>query len=189
MLNQIAAIHGTGVAPIPTTGFVSIATTTVGAGGSSTITFSGIPQVYKHLQLRFFAGTNRAAPTNRDSYKVRFNSDTGANYSEHYLYGDGSSVGSGGAASTTSINQGTVGGGGFFGVSILDILEYTNVNTYKTTRALSGVSDNTGGFGLVDLSSGNWRSTSAITSITLSVGVGTAFTQYSQAALYGIQGA
>jgi hypothetical protein len=34
--------------------FDSIATTTVGAGGASTITFSSIPSTYRHLQIRLF---------------------------------------------------------------------------------------------------------------------------------------
>ena len=167
--------------------YESIATVTVGSGGSASISFSSIPSTYKHLQLRLFAGTNRAAPISRDTFKVQFNGDTAANYSYHEINGDGASVAVSGNASTTFIVAGTAGGGGFFGAAILDILEYKNTNTYKTIRSLSGVSDNTGGYGLVDFRSGNWRSTSAITSLTLSVSVGTAFTEYSQAALYGIK--
>jgi len=173
---------------LETNSYESISTVTVGGGGSASISFSSIPATYKHLQLRFFVGTNRAAPISRDTFKVQFNSDTAANYSYHELNGDGASVVASGNASTTFIVSGTAGGGGFFGASVLDILEYTNTNTYKTIRSLSGVSDNTGGYGLVDFRSGNWRSTSAITSMTLSVSVGTAFTEYSQAALYGIKG-
>jgi hypothetical protein len=165
----------------------SLATVTVPSGGAASITFTGIPSGYKHLQLRFFAGTNRAAPISRDTFKVQFNGDTAANYSYHEINGDGASVAVSGNASTNFIVSGTAGGGGFFGAAILDILEYTNTNTYKTIRSLSGVSDNTGGYGLVDFRSGNWRSTSAITSMTLSVSVGTAFTEYSQAALYGVK--
>jgi hypothetical protein len=168
--------------------YESIATTTVGSGGVASITFSSIPATYTHLQLRFFASTNRASPIFRDSYKVQFNSDTAANYSNHELYGDGSSTGAGAGTSTSNIAAGTIGGGGFFGVSVFDVLQYANTNIYKTTRSLSGVNDNTGGYGLIDLRSGNWRSTSAINSITLITGVGTTFVQYTQAALYGIKG-
>jgi hypothetical protein len=32
--------------------YESIATTTVGSGGSATVTFSSIPATYKHLQVR-----------------------------------------------------------------------------------------------------------------------------------------
>ena len=38
----------------------SIATVTVGSGGSSSIVFSSIPQTYKHLQIRGFVQTTRA---------------------------------------------------------------------------------------------------------------------------------
>lgn len=173
----------------PAGAYESIATITVPSGGAASISFIGIPQTYAHLQLRFFAGTNRSAPIYRDSYKIQYNSDTAGNYSNHELYGDGSSAGAGSGTSQTYLLGGTIGAGGYFGVSIADILEYSNTNIYKTNRCLSGVSDNTGGYGLVDFRSGNWRSTSAITSITLTTGVGTAFTQYTQAALYGIKGA
>ena len=63
----------------------SIATTTVGAGGASSVTFSSIPQTYTHLQLRYFGGNN-ANPGG--SGFVSFNGDTtDANYYDHVLYG------------------------------------------------------------------------------------------------------
>lgn len=36
----------------PSTDYDSIATTTVGAGGAASITFSSIPSTYQHLQIR-----------------------------------------------------------------------------------------------------------------------------------------
>ena len=62
--------------------FESIATTTVGSGGIADVTFSSIPATYTHLQLRGIARTNRA-DSNQDAVVVRFNSDTGNNYSRH----------------------------------------------------------------------------------------------------------
>jgi hypothetical protein len=81
--------------------------------------------------------------------------------------------------------------GGSFGVSIVDILDYANTNKYKTVRVLSGVDFNgtlAGYGGYVGPLSGNWRNTSAITSIKINAQTGN-FTQYSQFALYGIKGA
>lgn len=72
-----------------------------------------------------------------------------------------------------------------FGAIVLDILDYADTNKYKTTRSLAGLDSNTAG-GALQLASGSWRNTAAITSITFSSG--TNFQQYSTLALYGIKG-
>ena len=183
MLNQIAAIHGTG-APAVTNSYESIATVTVGAGGSSSISFTSIPSTYKHLQIR----ASHTFDSNNRGINFQFNSDTGANYSRHYLSGDGSSANAGGAGSLSNIsfyyhvgNAGTTQAE----VEIVDILEYANTNIYKTLRGLAGVDNN--GSGEVFLVSGSWRNTSAITSVTINTSGGN-FAQYSKFALYGIKG-
>ena len=176
----------------PTTGYVSIATTTVGAGGASSISFTGIPSVYKHLQVRLLAQTNRASSV--DSLQFNFNSDTGSNYSWHTVQGDGSSTSALGYATQTyaRIGDGTIGGatgsGGYFGVGVIDILDYASTNKNKTIRGLTGVDEN--GAGRVGLGSGLWQNSStAISSISITPQAGTLFLQYSSFALYGIQGA
>jgi len=73
-----------------------------------------------------------------------------------------------------------------FGVTVTDILDYKDTNKYTTIRVLTGYDTN--GAGDVLLYSGNWRSTSAVTSIVLFPASGN-FNQYSQFALYGIKGA
>jgi hypothetical protein len=158
------------------TSFESIATTTVGAGGSSTITFSSIPSTYTHLQLRCF---NLSGGSN-----IRFNSDTGSNYARHYLWGDGATVTSGANTSQTSMAVMDYSGtSNIFTANIVDILDYTNTNKYKTVRTLSGTDTN--GAGSVLLYSGLWLSTSAINTITITGGTAA---QYSSFALYGIKG-
>lgn len=168
------------------TSFESIATTTVGAGGTSTVTFSSIPSTYTHLQIRgfYFSTYNNLMNT-----YARLNSDTGANYTQHSLYGDGGSAGADGTANIDhlrvgfSINNSTTNPSIF----ICDILDYTNTNKFKTMRSLMGQDSN--GSGWILLRSGLWRSTSAITSISLFPQVGTeTFRQYSHFALYGIKG-
>ena len=66
--------------------YESIATAS-GTGSSGTITFSSIPSIYTHLQIRAI-GRN-SYPSSQTN--VRFNSDTGSNYANHMLYTDGSS--------------------------------------------------------------------------------------------------
>ena len=168
--------------------YQSIETVTVGAGGAATITFSSIPATYKHLQVRYMSRSANAAAT--DVLSWRFNSDTASNYSRHFLFGEGASVNSGAATSDTRMTtDGTTGAtatAGIFGVGVVDILDYADTNKYKTLRALSV--DDRNGAGLVVLNSGNWRSTSAVSTITIITNSTANFAQYSQFALYGIKG-
>jgi len=166
--------------------FESIATVTVGSGGSSTITFSSIPSTYSHLQVRFIARTGSTS-----SIYFRFNNDSGSNYSgRHRLAGDGSSASASGSSSQTQIY--TFGLAGLptatstFGVGVADILDYANTNKYKTFRQLDGGDAN--GSGTIELVSGAWMNTNAINEINIGLDSGS-FVQYSHFALYGIKSA
>jgi hypothetical protein len=165
---------------LSTTNYESIATVTVGAGGSSTFTFSSIPSTYTHLQVRAF-WLNSANSNNW----FRLNGDTGANYAGHELGGDGSSTY---ATSYTSNSDGALfayaSTSTAAGVAVIDILDYNDTNKFKTTRTLSGQDRN--GSGLIVLRSNLWRSTSAVTSLTFYSQSGS-FSQYSSFALYGIK--
>jgi hypothetical protein len=170
--------------------FESIATVTVGSGGAASVAFTSIAGTYTHLQIRMLARSNRVSTG--DWAKVRFNSDSGSNYSYHDIYAEGTgSATSYGSANESSINVDSLTAqnstANLFGAFVLDILDYANVNKYKTTRYLGGHDAN--GSGVVNFGSGNWRSTSAITSIQITPGLGTGFAQYSSFALYGIKGA
>jgi hypothetical protein len=186
LLNQIAAIHGTGAAPAAATSYESIATFS-GSGTPTSITFSSIPSTYKHLQIRMIARDSRAVTL--EGYLIQFNSDTAANYSDHLLYGDGASAASISNVSSTYMSPYAIASANasanVYGVSIIDILDYANTNKYKTIRALSGIDNN--GSGAIGFSSGNWRSTSAITSVTVGAQVGN-WQANSSFALYGIKG-
>jgi hypothetical protein len=173
----------------PRTAYESISTTTVGSGGTATITFSSIPATYTHLQLRCLVRTDRGSA--RDYFRLRFNSDTATNYSAHYLIGNGASASASQATNAGAIDMGlaatTAQASSIFGVTILDILDYANTNKYKTTRDLSGV-DSNDTEGKIEFQSGSWRSTAAVSTITLISGTGSNFVQYSSFALYGIRG-
>jgi hypothetical protein len=160
--------------------YESIATVTVGSGGTSSITFSSIPSTYQHLQIRAIGigtGFNYAG--------LNFNSDTGNNYSYHQLNANGSTVFSSGGSNNNVIY--TLQGGTsatFPAVGVIDILDYANTNKYKTVRSLSGYDQN--GAGELYFRSGAWLSTSAITSIQITGS--TSVAQYTSFALYGIKG-
>ena len=187
MLNVISGLLSGGAAAGGGTSYESIATVTVGSGGSSSISFSSIPSTFKHLQVRGIMRDTRA--TNPDSLLLTFNSDSSTNYSYHYLNGDGSIVDANAGTSANYIFLSRFAGANqtanAFGAIVIDVLEYANTNIYKTTRSIGGYDAN--GVGAIKLDSGNWRSTSAITSLTLTP-ANTSFVQYSSFALYGIKG-
>jgi len=142
------------------------------------------------LQLRAIVRTNSTSSVT-DIAKIQFNGDTGANYTYHTIFGGGSGVV---ADATTGINQNylnrtttNAATADTFGAMIVDVLDYANTNKFKTLRNLGGADNNS--TGLVYLTSGLWRSTSAITSFTLNSLDGTGFVQHTQFALYGIKGA
>ena len=175
----------------PQGAYDALATVTVPSGGVATVTFAGIPTGYKHLQVRVSGQTSRATYGN-DQMTMRINADSGSNYSSHILSGDGSSASASGASAQTSINLsyklGTTTSGAF-GAFIIDILDYANTSKNKTVRNLAGVDINgtiAGYGGEVELSSGGWYSTSAVTSLTFTP-TSANFTQYSQFALYGVK--
>ena len=172
-----------------TASFNSISTTTIGAGGGSVI-FNVIPQTYKHLQLRVLYRAT-SSQYNSGGFRMRLNGDTNANYSWHYLYGNGSTIGSQGFANQTeiSISEGptATSPASVFGVGIIDILDYTNTNIYKTTRHLAGYNTQGSQTDYIMFSTGNYRSTSAISSLTVFYALTDPnLAQYSSFALYGI---
>jgi len=175
--------------------YESISTTTVGAGGSATVTFSSIPATYTHLQIRGISRSTNGSNAGISTY-VRFNSDSASNYSYHALttyQGAGAAIDVfGGANSTFALSAAMPNSGllsNMFDATVIDILDYANTNKYKTIRSLSGYDINgaTTGYSYLGLFSSNWRSTSAISTITLS-GASNDFAQYSSFALYGIKG-
>ena len=186
MLNQIAAIHGTGVAA-STNSYESIATQSVASGTAASLTFSSIPSTYTHLQVRGIIRTD--AGSNNWDLRIRMNSDSGSNYARHSVRGEGSASGNAeGQASQTYmwLDRAASGDANIFSGIVIDVLDYANTNKYKTMRGLSGNDRN--GSGIIALSSGLWMSTTAINSLTFTLGSGN-FTQYSTLALYGIKGA
>lgn len=166
------------------TGVFESIETAVGTGSSGVVTFNNIPSIYQHLQIRWISKS-----TSTGSYNwLQFNGDTSALYANHYIYGDGSSRFAGAEAPNDKINlfgsSVTSSATDVYASHIVDILDYRNTGKFKTVRALGGQDSN--GSGVFFLSSGLWRSTNAITSITIAANSHN-FTTLSQFALYGIR--
>lgn len=165
-------------------GYESLATSVVGAGGTTNIDFGSISSTYTHLQLRLFV----QEPI--DTVALQFNSDTGNNYAWHSLISEnGSTRTSSATTSTNMIFAATTYGtsGSNFAVAIIDILDYANTNKFKTVRSMTGSHNNTS-FSRVGIYSGLWQSTSAISSIRVRSRTSGTFAQFSHVALYGIRG-
>jgi hypothetical protein len=175
--------------------YESIATVTVGSGGSSSVGFSSIPSTYKHLQLRIF-GRGLSSSADRVSITIKVNSDTGTNYANHALIGTGSAatasqatsqgVGANNYMGGIAAIVGSTGASNTFGASIVDILDYSSTSKYKTFRSLAGQDQNSTS-GRIALVSGLWQNTAAITTLDLNLESGS-WGQYSHIALYGIKG-
>jgi hypothetical protein len=157
--------------------------------GSTTasVTFSSLSTyaaTYQHLQIRAVAKTDRAGATN-DNVIMRFNGDSATNYSCHNLRGSSGSVTSGANANETKIICRAVGGNdGNFGAVVIDILDAFETTKHKTTRSLGGYATD-----IVELGSGSWRNTAAVSSILLDQDVGSNFLTGSRFSLYGIKAA
>jgi hypothetical protein len=164
----------------------AIGTVVVGSGGQTTVTFSSIPQTYKHLQIRYLSRDVSTA----QYFEIRLNSDASAsNYTWHYLQGDGSSASAGNATTGTFpgavINYAAGAGTSIYSVGVVDFLDYKDTNKYKTIRSLSGFDAN--GSGVVSLTSSLWLNTAAISSVSFQYNGGPNIDQFSSFALYGIK--
>jgi len=176
--------------------YESIASAT-GTGSSGTITFSSIPSTYASLQIRFTARVSSGGETTPIGLYFLLNGDTGSNYTQHDLSGNGAT------ASATGYNTSSVGGEPFLkrsvagsamtsdivGVGIIDILDYASTTKAKTVRSISGLNFNTASTNeIILLQSNLWTSTSAINSITIKTGGGQNFATSTVVSLYGIKG-
>ena len=141
--------------------YEAIASTTLGSD-TATVSFTSIPSTYTDLVLVFVGAVASAGW----EVGLRFNNDSGTNYSTTILYGTGSAAGSerltsnslGILDSWTGGNHGTTLGNNN---AIFQIMNYANTTTYKTTLT-RGNSNDTTSSQFVGASVGLWRSTSAI---------------------------
>ena len=148
-----------------------IATTTLGSTAAS-ISFQSISSSFTDLVLVFNCGA-----INGQNVSIRFNNDSGTNYSFTKLEGNGSSAGSSRSSNTT--------GGNFVAYDnptvTISIFNYANTTTNKSFMARWG---NAGNF--VGASMSLWRSTAAINRVDL-VSPSSDFPSGTTATLYGIK--
>lgn len=155
-----------------------IATTTLGSAAAS-ITFSTIPGTYTDLRVVL---TIKSATTG--AAFLRLNGASGTAYSQTELYGNGSTATSSRATSASEINltQDAIGAAGTITFYTVDVFSYAG-STNKTVL-VTGQTDKNGS-GMVYNSVGLYRSTSAITSLSLHTNT-TGMDAGTTATLYGI---
>ncbi len=173
----------TGAGITPVFGAMELISTAYGNGSSSNISFTNIPQGYKHLQVRMTVrSTNNL--TYGDYGTLGFNGTGGVS---HFMYGSGSSVASGYQNWSSLIERipNTYDPSGTFAPMILDIVDYNNTSKYKTTRLFSGWNGTS--YRAVFLYSGLWQNTNALTQLDIGT-AGIAWATGSRFSLYGIKG-
>ena len=156
---------------MPTSTYVALATTTLGASASS-VTFSSIPADYRDLILVATYSTSIG------DILLEFNSDAGSNYSIVEMRGDGSNPFS--ASFTRS--------GAFLGYSnqtvqqssIAQVMDYSATDKHKTvlSRPNSTLKE-------VAAYASRWANTNAITSIKIKASA--SFVAGNTFSLYGIE--
>lgn len=166
--------------------YFQIATTTVGSGGTSSVTFSGISATYTDLVLKISARSANAS--NFDNPRIAINSST-STFSRMELYAENTTPGSESVtdriigvipgANATSTTFGSLDfylpnyrGSNYKSYSV-DSLTENNANTPQSSWLLAGL----------------WSTTSAITEIAITLNTAANFVQNSTFTLYGISNA
>lgn len=150
---------------MPTT-YEPIATTTISTSTSS-FSFTGISSGYTDLILVCSNVTGSVAGT---TLYIRFNNDTGSNYSHIEMYGNGTTTTSTYLSTPTVIPisyYNTIGTTQTGQIVIANIMNYSNSTTYKSVIARENNATD-GSYPGTGLIVGTWRSTSAINRIDLS---------------------
>ena len=171
-------------------GFDLLETQTL-ASSAASVTFTGLDSYsdYKHLQIRAIARDNRYNPLSLSYF--RLNGATTGYGLGHSMYVDGATAGAVysaqiGASSymeTFDNFTGATAVVGNYGVAVLDILDFSNTSKYTTTRLLGGNANGT--TGQINIKSGLYMNTAAITSIAFTST--TSFVSGSRWSLYGVK--
>jgi hypothetical protein len=162
---------------MPTPTYTALATVTLGTTASS-ITFSSIPATYRDLVV-VLNGT----VTNNTDLRVRYNGDTGSNYSKVHMWGQNSSGQSDSSTGDNHLNLRDVPGSARLFTRV-QIMDYSATDKHKTALALNTYDPSSFTYNLFT-GAGRWANTSAITSILVFLGTGN-FNSGTTLSLYGI---
>lgn len=166
-----------------------IQTIEVGATPVASVVFDNLAEwsgAYRHLQI--VAVSRVASATTLRMMRIRLNGDTAGNYNSHQILGD-SNAGTpynssevNGSGLITYYQNGASNPSGAFGAGVIEILDAYSTNKFKTIKSIGGQH----GYSIVNLASGAWRNTNAISSITIFSENSDSFAQFSRFSLYGV---
>ena len=136
------------------------------ATAAASIEFTSIPQDATDLVL-LMSGRSARTSDGRDEVFIRFNGDSGANYTNRALRGSGSAADSV-TNPTTSISRvnlpSSTTTSNTFGNGIIYILNYTAL--VAKSVSVDNVMENNATFSFQEIVAGLWNNTAAITSIS-----------------------
>lgn len=157
-------------------------TTTTLSSATSTVTLSSIPSTYTDLVLV----VNYWSTGSYSDSVIRFNSDSGTNYSSTQIWGpNGSSTYTQRFSGVSSIYLPTTSNTSGGSMALINVMNYANTSIYKT----AGVNANDLVNGRKYLNIGLWRNTAAINSITITATNSVNYAVGSTFTLYGIKAA
>ena len=140
---------------------------------AASVTFSGIPATYEHLQVRFSAAANT---TGIITASLLFNADTTAsNYYIHSMRGFASSTNglatTGGAPTMFAFSSAIPAAS--YNTAVVDILDDANSNKNTTTAGVRGAATDVDTYGdYVEFVSGLWTSTVVVSSVVFQANTG-----------------
>ena len=164
-----------------------IASSTVSAGGTSSIDFTSISGSYTDLCVMASIRTNYAAVS--DDMCMRFNGSS-TSYSNKQIFGTGSAVGTGspftdrlyiGAGDGNNATSNT------FSSNCIYIPNYAGAN--NKSLSTDGLMENNATEAYMNMVAGLWSNSAAITSISIFSNYSSTISQYSTAYLYGVKNA
>ena len=168
-----------------TSAFESIATAT-STGSSTSLTFSSIPSTYRHLHIRGLAFGSGA-----NVLQTRFNGVTTSSYWRHGYYAQSTSndiARSNAAETAIGLHAASKGVNATYPMTVLiDIFDYAQTGKRKSLISTQGSDLNNAGDSYLNITTGMWTGTAAITEILFRLDNGGAFPNGSTFSLYGIK--
>jgi hypothetical protein len=170
---------------IPSFKAMDLISTTVLSSPAANVTFSSIPQTYKHLQIRMVTRGNYSSGI----FAIYASFNGNQTYSWHRFKADGSSMSADGYGSQSVMvfgnqpNANDTSNG--FAATIVDINDYTSSAKNKTANYISSFTGSN--YGFVHFGSGAQFDTAPINTIVIGQ-QGNQFIAGSRISLYGIKG-
>ena len=162
--------------------YKKIASVTVGSGGQAAMEFTNIPGTYNDLLVKVSGRSTRTGST-ADYGLITINGST-SSFTGRQLTGTGSAAASSTPARETGSFPATDATASTFGNAYIYFPNYTG-STNKSF-SIDNVTENNATLAYAILYAGLWSNTSIINSISLTLGNGPNWAQYSTATLYGI---